>query len=144
MLKKIPSIISPELLKTLMEREYGDEIVLADGNFPSESIGKKIIRADGHGIPELLDAILQFFPLDKYVKTPLILMDLVPGDKTKIPKIWKEYKTIITKYETNNKMEKIEKFKFYERAKKAYAVVATGEKALYANLILKKGVIENE
>ncbi|HHY64631.1 MAG TPA: L-fucose mutarotase [Clostridiaceae bacterium] len=141
MLKGIPPIIPPELLKILMEMGHGDEIVIADGNFPAASIAQRLVRCDGHGIPELLDAILKFFPLDLYVDAPVALMQVVPGDPVETP-IWDVYKEIVTKHEPkNNKFENIERFAFYERAKKAYAVVATGEKALYANIILKKGVV---
>lgn len=141
MLKGIPSIIPPELLKILMEMGHGDEIVISDGNFPAASIAQRLVRCDGHGIPEILDAVLKFFPLDPYVKAPVALMEVVPGDPVETP-IWDVYKDIVKKHEpTNNKFENIERFAFYERAKKAYAVVATGEKALYANIILKKGVV---
>jgi L-fucose mutarotase len=141
MLKGIPSILPPELLKILMEMGHGDEIVLADGNFPAASIANRLVRCDGHGIPQLLDAILKLFPLDAYVDSPVSLMQVVPGDTVETP-IWDVYKDIVKKYEPkNNKIENIERFAFYERAKKAYAVVATGEKALYANIILKKGVV---
>jgi L-fucose mutarotase len=141
MLKGIPSILSPELIKILMEMGHGDEIVLADGNFPSASVAQRLVRCDGHGVPELLDAVLKLFPLDPYVQAPAALMQVVPGDKVETP-IWDVYKGIISRHEPNNgKVENIERFAFYERAKKAYAVVATGEKALYANIILKKGVV---
>ena len=79
MLKGIPSIISPDLMKVLMEMGHGDEIVLADGNFPSASHAQRLIRCDGHGVPELLTAIMQFFPLDTYVDNPVSLMAVVPG-----------------------------------------------------------------
>jgi len=141
MLKGIPSILSPELLKVLMEMGHGDEIVISDGNFPAANYAQRLIRCDGHNVPELLDAILKFFPLDAYVDAPVALMQVVPGDKVETP-IWEVYKQIVTKHESvNNKFEHIERFAFYERAKKAYAIVATGEKALYANIILKKGVV---
>lgn len=141
MLKNIPKIISPELIKTLMEMGHGDEIVIADGNFPAESIGQMVIRCDGHGVPELLDAILQFFPLDTYTPQPVMLMQVVDGDP--IPTIWEKYKSILDTYESGNcDIEMIERFAFYERAKKAYAVIATGEEAVYANIILKKGVVK--
>jgi len=141
MLKGIPSILSPELLKVLMEMGHGDEIVLSDGNFPAAACAQRLIRCDGHNVPELLDAILKFFPLDPYVDAPVTLMQVVPGDNVETP-IWDVYKNIVKKYEPdNNKFENIERFAFYERAKKAYAIVATGEKALYANIILKKGVV---
>ena len=141
MLKGIPGILSPELLKVLMEMGHGDEIVLADGNFPAASIANRLVRCDGHQIPELLEAVLKLFPLDPYVDAPVSLMQVVPGDPVETP-IWDVYRNIVQKYEpVNNGVENIERFAFYERAKKAYAVVATGEKALYANIILKKGVV---
>ena len=140
MLKGIPSILSPELLKILMEMGHGDEIVLGDGNFPAASNAQRLVRLDGHGTCEILDAILQFLPLDTYVKAPVGLMAVTPGDDVK-PVIWDEYRKIIQHREGQREIEMIERFAFYERAKKAYAIVATGETALYANVILKKGVV---
>lgn len=142
MLKNIPKILSPELVKILMEMGHGDEIVIADGNFPAEAIGQRVVRCDGHGVPELLDGIMRLFPLDTYTDKPVMLMEVVKGDPV-VPTIWEEYKKIINKYEPENcKIEMIERFAFYERAKTAYAVVATGEEAIYANIILKKGVVK--
>ena len=141
MLKNIPPIISPELLKVLMEMGHGDEIVLADGNFPAASVAQRLLRCDGHGVPELLEAVLEFFPLDIYVDQPVGLMAVVPGDDTK-PTIWEDYRKImVASGEKFTDFAFYERFPFYERAKKAYAVVATSEKALYANVILKKGVL---
>ncbi len=141
MLKGIPSILPPELLKILMEMGHGDEIVISDGNFPAASYSQRLVRCDGHGVPELLEAILKFFPLDPYVEAPVALMQVVPGDTVETP-IWDVYKDIVKKYEpVANKVENVERFAFYERSKQAYAIVATGEKALYANIILKKGVV---
>jgi L-fucose mutarotase len=141
MLKGVPNIISPELLKILMEMGHGDEIVLADGNFPAASVARRLVRADGHNIPELLEAILKFFPLDTYVDSAVALMAVVPGDNVK-PTIWEKYRGIIKKSgEEFKDFEMVERFAFYERAAKAYAVIATSEAALYANVILKKGVI---
>ncbi|QTH44680.1 L-fucose mutarotase [Cohnella sp. LGH] len=141
MLKGISSLISPELLKILMEMGHSDEIVLADGNFPAASHARRLIRADGHGAPELLDAILELFPLDQYVDKPVALMQVMPGDTVETP-IWNAYGEIIeARTGLTAPFEEVERFAFYERAKNAYAIVATGEGALYANLILKKGVI---
>jgi L-fucose mutarotase len=141
MLKNVPTVISPELMKTLMEMGHGDEIVIADGNFPAASVAQRLIRCDGHGVPEVLEAVLKFFPLDSYVDKPVALMAVVPGDKTK-PTIWEQYRKIISSSgEKLTDFDFVERFAFYERAKRAYAVVATSEKALYANIILKKGVI---
>ena len=145
MLKGIPKILSPELLKVLAEMGHGDEIVIGDGNFPSETMGKggKVIRCDGHGVPELLDAILQLFPLDTYVEHPVTLMSVVPGDNVETP-IWDKYKEIIAKHDERGAktIKNISRFDFYDAAKSSYAVVATGESALYACIILKKGVIK--
>jgi L-fucose mutarotase len=141
MLKNIPPVIAPDLMKTLMEMGHGDEIVLADGNFPAASVARRLFRCDGHGVPELLEAILKFLPLDTYVDQPAALMNVVPGDATD-PVIWKTYESILKNSgEQFIDFEYLERFAFYERAKKAYAVVATSEKALYANIILKKGVL---
>ncbi|WP_028610231.1 L-fucose mutarotase [Paenibacillus harenae] len=141
MLIGISKLISPELLKVLSEMGHGDEIVLADGNFPAASHAQRLIRADGHGATELLDAILQLFPLDQYVAKPVVLMQVNPGDPVQTP-IWDEYRAIIKERTgLEESVEELERFAFYERAKRAYAVIATGESALYANLILKKGVI---
>ncbi len=141
MLKGIPTIISPGLMKVLMEMGHGDAIVIADGNFPAASCAKRLVRCDGHGVPAVLDAILRFFPLDAYVERPVGLMSVVPGD-TVVPTIWEEYRRIVKKYDANFKdFESIERFAFYERAKNAFAVVATSETETYANIILQKGVV---
>jgi len=141
MLKGIPTILSPELLKIMMEMGHGDEIVITDGNFPGSSIAEKLVRCDGNNVTQVLDALLKFFPLDQYSKYPVALMAVVPGDSI-VPVIWESYKETVKKYESNFKeFEMVERFDFYERAKKAYAIVTTGEKAQYANIILKKGVV---
>ena len=146
MLKNIPSILSPELLKVLMEMGHSDEIVIADGNFPAASIASQtvsgnLIRLDGHSIPKVLEAILKFFPLDPYVEKSASLMEVVPGDTVETP-IWDDYdKVIRASGEKFDGFEHVERFAFYERARNAYAVIATGETALYANVILKKGVV---
>ena len=142
MLKNIPNVISPELMYVLMEMGHGDEIVLADGNFPAANVAQRLIRCDGHDVPEILEAVLKFFPLDIYVEKPVALMSIVSGDNVK-PTIWEDYRKIINASgEKFSDFEFVERFAFYERAQDAYAVVATSEKALYANIILKKGVIK--
>ncbi|MFC7679367.1 L-fucose mutarotase [Paenibacillus sp. GCM10028914] len=141
MLKGISSLISPELLKVLMEMGHADDIVFGDGNFPAASHAQRLVRADGHGITELLNAVLPLFPLDIYVESPVALMAVTPGDTVKTP-IWDEYRNIVREHHSKEiELEEVERSAFYERAKKAYAVVSTGEKALYANIILKKGVV---
>lgn len=140
MLKNIPKIVSPALLKMLCEMGHGDEIVIADGNFPAETFGQRVIRADGLGGVELLEAILKLMPLDTYAKENFMLMQTTNGDPT--PTIWAEYEKTANALDDNVRMTNLERFAFYERAKKAYAVIATGEEAIYANIILKKGVVK--
>lgn len=140
MLKNIPKIASPALLKILCEMGHGDEIVIADGNFPSENYGQRVIRADGIGGEDMLNAVLSLIPLDTYAEENFLLMQTTNGDPT--PEIWDKYYSIARKHDDNLRVGNLERFAFYERAKNAYAVIATGEGAVYANIILKKGVIK--
>lgn len=144
MLKGIPAILSPQLLKVLCEMGHSDTLVIADGNFPSESMGRDgiVIRMDGHSAPEVLEAVLELFPLDSYVSQPVSLMEVMSGDTAETP-IWDTYEEIVKRRSglESGAINHIERFAFYEEAKKAYAVIATGEKALYANILLQKGVV---
>ena len=144
MLKGIPKILSPQLLKVLCEMGHSDRLVIADGNFPAESVGKNaiVIRMDGHGACEVLEAILRVFPLDTYVEHPVNLMQVMPGDPVETP-IWDSYKRIVKQADERGEsaIGEIERFAFYEEARSAYAVIATGESALYANIMLQKGVV---
>lgn len=138
MLKNVSPVISPDLVKILCEMGHGDEIVLADSNFPAKSTsrGHKFVRADGIGVLDLLDAILSLFSLDTYDKENFLVMQVVDGDP--IPEIWNDFKNILSTYEPDCQITYIERFAYYEHARNAYAVVATGETAPYANVILKK------
>lgn len=144
MLNGISPLLSPELLKVLCEMGHSDTIVIADGNFPAETMGRDgiVIRMDGHGVPELLEAILTVFPLDQYVDQPVSLMERVPGDPADIS-IWKTYEKILEEAEPRGAqvIRTVERFAFYEEAKKAYAVIATSERSQYANVILQKGCV---
>lgn len=140
MLLGIPSQISPDLLKIICEMGHGDEIVLADANFPSASMAQRLVRADGIEIPKLLSGILELFPLDQYDSRNFILMEKCEGDEADVS-VWSEYKNILNKYCPETQMSFMERFDYYERAKNAYAVVATGERRQYANIILKKGCV---
>lgn len=141
MLKNIPAIITPELMKTMMEMGHGDELLLCDGNYPKLGCPDRCVRMDGHGIPEILDAILQFFPLDTYVEHPATLMAVLPDDPYK-PEVWDVYRAIAQKHDPDGlREEAIQKVDFYPKGAKCYACIATSESALYANLILKKGVV---
>ncbi|MGE4484675.1 MAG: RbsD/FucU family protein [Oscillospiraceae bacterium] len=146
MLKNIPDIISPELLKILHEMGHGDCLCIGDGNFPAASTAKfgdaEIVRLDGHKVPEILDAILTLFPLDNFITQPVKLMERCDGVNEPCP-IWAQYEKIIAKYDERGKsaIQFVERFAYYEEARKCYAVVATGETATFANIILQKGVV---
>ncbi len=140
MLKGISPAISPELLSVLSRMGHGDEIVLADAHFPGDSFGQRVLRADGVGIPTLLDGIIPIFELDEYVDSPVAMMSAVPGDELD-PEVEKSYRAAMEKHTAVAvSIELVERFAFYERAKQAFAVVMTGETAKYGNIILKKGV----
>ncbi len=140
MLKGISPLLSPELLATLCRMGHGDEIVLADAHFPAETCNDRVLRADGLGIAALLDAILPLLELDAYAPDPLVMMAAVEGDSLD-PTVEARYQVAIEKYAPDAPtIARIGRFAFYQRAKQAFAVVATGELAKYGNIILKKGV----
>ncbi|RJQ41113.1 MAG: L-fucose mutarotase [Anaerolineaceae bacterium] len=140
MLVGISPLLSPDLLSTLYRMGHGDEIVLADAHFPGESINSHVVRADGLKIVPLLDAILPLFALDKSCENPLIMMAPSPGDSIDL-QVEKSYLQTIKKiWADTPEIFKIERYPFYDRAKKAFAVVMTGDTATYANIILRKGV----
>lgn len=144
MLKGIPAILSPVLLKVLCEMGHSDKLIISDGNFPAETLGKDaiVVRCDGHNVPEILDAVLKVFPLDNYTKYPVTLMEVMQGDQVETP-IWDVYKKILKKHDETGayNIEHIDRFKFYEEAKTVYAIIATSERALYANVMLQKGLV---
>ena len=135
MLKGISPVVSPDLLKTLSEMGHGDEIVIADAHFPGHTFNSRVLRADGLDADQLLAGIIPLFELDAYA-TPVIMMEAVPGD-TFDPSVEARYRKALG---YDGIIERVERFAFYERAKKAYAVVLSGEIAQYGNIILKKGV----
>lgn len=143
MLRNIPEVIPPELMLALMEMGHGDEIVIGDINFPSKTMSNRCVYAKGLRSTELVDAILQFMPLDVFVDDPVVVMQ--PGDLFKgVPPIWAEYDKIIKKNDfcgAYKGVQKIDRFDFYERAKNSFVTVQTSEPALYACMIMKKGVI---
>ena len=141
MLKNVAPVISPDLVKILCEMGHGDEIVLADSNFPAKSTsrGHKFVRADDIGMIALLEAILPLFPLDTYDRENFMVMQIVDGDP--VPEIWDHFNEILKTHMPDGEITYIERFAYYERARKAYAVIATGETAPYANVILKKGIV---
>jgi Fucose dissimilation pathway protein FucU len=139
MLKGISPILPPELLKILAEMGHGDELVIGDSNFPGTSMGRVCVRCDGNSGVAVLDAILQLFPLDTFVDSPVILMQADPGFMPGNPPIWDDYKAIVEKHQPGTKCEGIPRFDFYDRTRKAYATVATSETQPFACIIIRKG-----
>ncbi|MDR1421225.1 MAG: L-fucose mutarotase [Treponema sp.] len=141
MLIGVDPVISPELLDVLFRMGHGDELVLADAFFPGNSCNSRVVRADGIRIPALLDGILALINLDSYVASPVLTMAPAQGDSLD-PEVEKSFRAVIDRrWPGTPPFERIERFAFYERTKKAYAVVMTGETVKYGNVILKKGVI---
>jgi L-fucose mutarotase len=140
MLIGISPLLSPDLLDVLYRMGHGDELVLADAHFPGESISRRCVRADGLRIPALLGAILPLFALDSYVPAPLAMMQAAPGDQLD-GTTETAYRTAVDRcWPRTPPIERIERFAFYERARRAFAVVMSGETAKYGNIILAKGV----
>ena len=148
MLKNTSRLLSPDLLKVLHEMGHGDRICIGDGNFPGSSIAKPnncvFLRADGHGVNDLLDAILQVIPLDTYEEKPVMLMEKMECDKDLVSPVWKDYEVTVGKYDSRGAaaIGAYERFEFYEQAKKCYCILQSGETAVYANIILQKGVVK--
>ena len=142
MLKGISPVISPELLKILAEMGHGDELVISDGNFPGASVGRRCVRLDGHGGAEVMKGVIALMPLDDFVEAPMAVMSvpagMFPGDRAPI---WEDFRAIADTDMKNAKFEFMEHEAFIDRCRRAYCVVQTGEKALYANIILRKGVV---
>jgi L-fucose mutarotase len=140
MLYNIPPVIPPKLMKILMEMGHGDEIVLSDGNFPAKALGNRVIRCDGSDIPELLDAIMQFLPLDYTEAHAVVLME--KPDELPEPPVWDAYRSILSQRSREEfAIGHISRQAFYSRAQNAYVIVATGEKTRFANILLKKGIV---
>lgn len=140
MLKGVSPLLSPELLGVLCRMGHGDTIVLADAHFPGETLGRRVVRADGLAIAPLLDAILPLFELDAYVAAPVAMMAAVEGDTLDLA-VEQAYRVAIDKHAPQTPpIARIDRFAFYDRAKEAFAVVMTGETAKYGNVLLTKGV----
>lgn len=142
MLKGIPAVLSPELLKVLAEMGHGDEIVIADAHFPGTTMGKRCLRCDGLTGPQVLDAVLKLLPLDTFVEAPVTLMRPVPGTAEGEPPIWAAYRALLDKHEPGTNIQWVDRFPFYDQSKEAFATVQTGETAWYACIILKKGALK--
>ncbi len=141
MLRNLDPILSPDLLHALRAMGHGDDIVIADANFPAEALGPTCIRADGSDASEVLRAVLSVLPIDTFEDAPILSMQVV-GEPKAIPEAVQDFQSIVDACADNPKpITSLERFAFYDRAATAFAVVQTGERRLYGNLILKKGVI---
>ena len=140
MLIGISPLVGPDLLAALSRMGHGDDLVLADAHFPAESIGRRVLRADGLRIADLLDGILPLFAVDSYVPDPIVMMSAVEGDRVD-PAVHDRYRAIVERHHPGTRsIHFVPRFEFYDRARQAFAVVATGDTATYANILLKKGV----
>lgn len=141
MLKTINSLLGPDILHLMASMGHGDELVISDANFPSASLGSRLVRLDGVGTPQTLAAILTLFPLDQYVDHPAAVMAVV-DDPEATPDIYEDFTNAITAAEGQSAdLDRVERFDFYERAGKAFGIIATGETRLYGNIIIRKGVV---
>lgn len=141
MLKHIDPLLGPDLLCYLRSMGHGDEIAIVDANFPAQSTAKRLVRLDGISAPRALQAVLSVMPLDAYAPHSVLTMRVV-NDAESIPDIVEEFQAIVTAADRSAVCCALERFDFYERVKQAFAVVATGERRLYGNILLKKGVID--
>jgi L-fucose mutarotase len=148
MLLNVPKILSPELIKALCEMGHGDKILLADANYPGKSAaarcGATFVRVDGIGVPALMEAILQLIPLDRYTDEPAMVMDVDARDKGMQIPIHDTYRAIVAKFDARGEaaVAQYERYAFYDKADACAVIVQTGEEAVYANIILQKGVIQ--
>lgn len=143
MLKNIPPLVGADLLHALRSMGHGDEIAIVDANYPAASAGPELVRMDGHSATDVLDAVLTLMPLDEFVEDSAVLMQVV-GDPTKREPIMDSFAEIVAKHDPEVTLQSVERFAFYERVFGAYAVVQTGERRLYGNIILKKGVLRQD
>lgn len=143
MLNGIPAILPPELVKYMMEMGHGETLTISDAHFPAASYGIRSVCCPGVTAPQLLDAILTLFPLDKYVDVQVELMQVVKGDNIGVPPVWKTIEETVEKHDKDAKIGFRERFDFYEESKKSYVIVQSGDTAQYANIIVRKGIVKN-
>ncbi|MDB5585223.1 MAG: ribose transporter [Devosia sp.] len=140
MLKNIPPLLGPDLLGILRAMGHGDEIAIVDANYPADAAGPALVRLDGISATDVLEAVLTLMPLDDFVDEAAIVMQVV-GDAGARPPVVDEFEAIVKKHEPKMGVSSLERFAFYERVKTGYAIVQTGERRLYGNILLKKGII---
>lgn len=140
MLKNIPGVIHPELLHVLASAGHGNEIIIVDANFPAASVAKRLVRTAGISATDLTEAVLQLLPIDEYIDVPLGLMAVARPEDEGAPAL-AELAALLARAAPGMKVASVDRFEFYERARNAFAIVATTDQRKYANVILTKGVI---
>ena len=140
MLKNIPPILGPDLLGILRAMGHGDEIAIVDANYPADAAGPALVRLDGISATDTLDAILTLMPLDDFVDDAAFCMQGVGAAGRREP-VMDQFETIIKRHEPKMGLASLERFAFYDRVKQGYAIIQTGERRLYGNILLKKGII---
>jgi L-fucose mutarotase len=140
MLKNIPPILGPDLLGILRAMGHGDEIAIVDANYPADAAGPALVRLDGVSATDVLDAILTLMPLDDFVEQAAFCMQVV-GNAAQREPVMDEFEAIVQKHEPKMGLASLERFAFYDRVKAGYAIVQTGERRLYGNILLKKGIV---
>lgn len=143
MLKGIPPILPPDLVKYLMEMGHSEHLTIADAHYPAESYGKRIVRCPGATVPQILDAVLTLMPLDTYVLPAVNFMAVVEGDPIGTPGVWAEMETVIEKHEPGSEIGFLDRYDFYEESKQSFVIVQSGDQAQYANVILRKGIVRS-
>ncbi len=142
MLKGLDPLLSPDLLRVLRAMGHGDDLAIVDANYPAESAGRPVLRLDGHAATAVLDAVLSVLPLDTFVPHPAWVMEVV-GEPDREEPIFNEFRACLGRHGTDaGLLARLERFAFYARARAAFAVVATGERRLYGNILLRKGVLQ--
>jgi L-fucose mutarotase len=140
MLKGIDPLLGPDLLRVLRAMGHGDEIAIVDANYPAEEHAQRLVRMDGHDAPRIMDAILSVMPVDQFVPEA-VFRPAALGDAARQEPIFDEFASVLKKYEPKQRIMPLVGDQFYNRVKAAFAVVASGERRLYGNIIIKKGVI---
>jgi L-fucose mutarotase len=140
MLKGIDPLLGPDLLAILRTMGHGDEIAIVDGNYPADTDAQRLVRMDGHDAPRIADAILSVMPVDEFVPEA-VFRPAAYGDAKRVEPVFSDFEAVLKKYEPKQKISILVGSDFYNRVKACYAIVASGERRLYGNLILRKGVI---
>jgi L-fucose mutarotase len=141
MLIGIDPILNPDILHALRAMGHGDELVIADGSFPAETVARRLVRMEASDMPRMLRAVLSVLPIDESEPDPVLGMEVIGEPETTMP-AHEEISAILGEVTGGAvRLKRIERYAFYERAKQAFAVIATGERLFYGNVIIRKGTV---